>query len=276
MRHVDIVAEIGINHNGSIETALEMIRVAKDAGCDYVKFQKRDPDLCVPIAQRDVMRDTPWGRMSYIDYKHKIEFGRDEYDKIDALCKDIGIGWFVSVWDEASLAFAESYNPDIIKIPSALNESYALIEKTFGIGKKLIISTGMAGEQAINKLTDVLVDDDRDIIFMHSVSSYPLEDENAELSTIIELEGIGFAEVGYSDHTRGIHMAVAAVGMGATMIEKHITLDRTMWGTDQSASLEPQGLKTMVRNIRAVCNGWGLGFLQVRDCEKEAIRRLKG
>jgi len=274
MKHVDIVAEIGINHNGSLETALELIKVAKDAGCDYVKFQKRDPDLCVPVEMRDVMRDTPWGRMSYIDYKHKIEFDFEEYNQIDAYCKELGIGWFMSVWDIPSLEFAGRYNPEIIKIPSALNEDLELIFRANELCERLVVSAGMADAHAVSHMM-VVMGEATEAVLLHSVSCYPLEDKDAELSSMRQLDG-NYPYVGYSDHTKGIHMAVAAVGMGANMIEKHITLDRTMWGTDQSASLEPEGLRKMVRNIRSVCAGWGDGSLRVRECEAETIRRLKG
>ena len=265
MKHVDIVAEIGINHNGSLETALEMIKVAKDAGCDYVKFQKRDPDLCVPEDQKSVMRDTPWGRMTYIEYKHRMEFDYIDYDTIAQYCRACGMKWFMSVWDEPSLKFAESYNHEIIKIPSALNEDIKLIERASELFNLVIVSTGMLTFESFDAIYKALLCPD--FMLMHAVSAYPLEDKDANLAVLER--GL---HKGYSDHTKGIHMAVAAVGMGATMIEKHITLDRTMWGTDQSASLEPDGLRKMVRNIRSVCAGWGDGSLKVRECEKEAIK----
>lgn len=275
MKKVDIIAEIGINHNGYLDVALEMITEAWTAGCDYVKFQKRDPEICVPVSQREIQRSTPWGMMSYIDYKHKIEFGTHEFDVIDQHCKNLGIKWFCSVWDEPSLIFMMKYNPEIIKIPSALNENKDLIRSACKFVDRVIISTGMLDSNSFNyeafcDLTELSI--------LHSVSDYPLNDCDANLSTIKFLrdnlpENIA---VGYSDHTKGIHMPVAAVGMGAEIIEKHITLDRAMWGTDQAASIEPHALNKMVRNIRAVCLGWGDGSVKVRDCEAEAVRRLKG
>lgn len=274
MRHVDIIAEIGINHNGDLQTALKMMDVAAEAGCDYVKFQKRDPELCVPDKQKNVMRDTPWGRMKYIDYKKRIEFEAPDYDIIAGHAKKLRIGWFLSVWDKPSLKFAAKYKPEIIKIPSAKNEFYELIALACEAAPHVIVSTGMADSVAVDNVCAVLGEFAREYTLMHSVSCYPLEDKDAELSVMCG--ACDSDNIGYSDHTKGIHMAVAAVGMGVTMIEKHITLDRTMWGTDQAASLEPDGLKKMVRNIRSVCDGWGSGMLMVRPCEEEAYRRLKG
>jgi len=276
MRHCDIVAEIGINHNGSLETAKKLMDVAVAAGCDYVKFQKRTPALCVPEEQKGVMRETPWGRIPYLDYKERIEFSMEEYEEINRYAQKIGIEWFASVWDNPSLDFINQFDVPYIKIPSALNEKLVLIADACETGKHVIVSTGMLEDVSALALHGALYRLAQAYTLMHSVSGYPVEDHNADLSCIRGLRELKITNIGYSDHTRGIHMAVAAVGMGATMIEKHITLDRTMWGTDQAASIEPQGLEKMVRNIRGVCSGWGKGVFTVRECEAEAKRRLKG
>lgn len=270
--NIKIIAEIGINHNGDVETAKDLIDAADVAGCDYVKFQKRTPEICVPPKQRNIVKQTPWGEMTYMDYKKRMEFEALEYDQIEEYANN----WFVSVWDTESVKFIENgYDPDYYKIPSALLTDTELLRSVADTGRPVILSTGMSTTGEIETALRTLSPAHR-VMLMHSVSCYPLNDSDANLRAIETLQAFGYP-VGYSDHTRGLHMACAAVAMGVQMIEKHITLDRTMWGTDQSASLEPEALRKFVRNIRAVEAGMGNGDKEsVQECELEAKRRLRG
>jgi len=267
-----IVAEIGINHNGQINFAKLMMEKAREAGCDYVKFQKRTPELCVPDAQKNIIRETPWGKMTYLDYKKHIEFGKDDYDIID----NDGTNWFASVWDEPAVDFIEeNYNVPYYKIPSAMLTDTDLLERVADTGKPVILSTGMSTMKQIEAAFDICSSAPF-VILMHSVSAYPLEDYDSNLNMIPALQKQFGCPVGYSDHTRGLHMACAAAALGACMIEKHITLDRAMWGTDQSASVETHALPLFVRNIRAVISGMGDGQKDgVIPCERPAYARLR-
>ena len=269
---IDIIAEIGINHNGSALIAYELIEVAREAGCNYVKFQKRTPSICVPELQKNKRKMTPWGEMSYLEYKEHIEFCIDKYRFIDC-CE---LPWFASVWDIPSVDFMECNFPETpyYKIPSALLTDCELLLRASETGHAVILSTGMSTMHEIEIALNMLIAAPS-VTLMHSVSCYPLEDENANLEAIETLKTFGYP-VGYSDHTKGIHMSCAAAAMGVTMIEKHITLDRTMWGTDQSASLEPALLQHLVRNVRSIELGMGDGLKnEVQECEQEALERLR-
>ncbi len=268
---VEVIAEVGINHNGDFNLAKQLIQVALDADCDYVKFQKRTPELCVPEAQKSVERDTPWGRMTYLEYKKRIEFSSHVFQAFHYFYPGSRI--FASVWDVPSAQLMASLKPPFLKIPSAKITDLELLDACNATGIPLIISTGMSTdrevETAVNRCYDNIA------CIMHAVSAYPCEDIDSNLAMIESLHCYGFP-VGFSDHTRGLHMAAAAVAFGATMIEKHITLDRTMWGTDQSASIEPDGLKKYVRNLRAVAAGMGTGVKRVLPCEESARKKLRG
>jgi len=246
---IKIIAEIGINHNGSIEIAKKLIDIANVAGCTYVKFQKRTPDLCVPEEQKNKLRKTPWGEMRYIDYKHKIEFQKKEFDEIDDYCSKIGIKWFASVWDKPSVDFMRNYN-DISKIPSALITEYILLKYSRDNFKTLLVSTGMSVEKEIEKAVEI---GNPDVIF-HTNSSYPSKIEELNLNYISHLkEKFGSnREIGYSGHEFGLITTFATVPMGVEWIERHITLDRTMWGSDQMASVEPHGLIKLVKGVRNI------------------------
>lgn len=270
---VKIVAEIGINHNGDKNLLKQLVGVASVTHCDYVKLQKRCPDACVPEAQKGVMRDTPWGRMSYLDYKKRIELGDDEYG---FMASHSPLPWFVSVWDIESVEWlARVGATPYVKIPSAKATDIDLLLAVAETHLPVILSTGMCDIRDVHSAVDALIPCD-EMILMHSVSAYPLEDRDCNLRAMQALMDEFGYPVGYSDHTRGIHMAVAAVALGACMIEKHITIDRTIWGTDQAASLEPAGLEKMVRDIRAVEAGMGDGVVRVEECELEAKARLRG
>jgi len=244
---IQIIAEIGINHNGDLNIAKQLIEKAKGTGFDYVKFQKRSPDICVPEHKKTEMVETPWGNITYLDYKHKIEFGKEEYDQIDEYCKEIGISWFCSVWDLDSARFMLPY-ADHVKIPSALITDSDLLKYCREHFKKVIISTGMSTEDQIETAVNYAKPD----VIMHTNSSYPCPVEHLNLNYINWLQEKYNAEIGYSGHEYGLVTTFATVSLGVTWIERHVTLDRTMWGSDQLASVEPIGMLKLVKGVRAI------------------------
>lgn len=267
-----IIAEGGINHNGDIEIAKKLVDAAVFAGCDYIKWQKRNPDVCVPEEQKDKPKDTPWGEMSYLDYKKKIEFGESEFDELFAYCSD-RIKCFASVWDHDSVDFMSEYT-DIAKIPSALITNTKLCKHARDKFKTLIISTGMSDEKQITKC----VFDCKPDIVMHTNSTYPCPVEELNLRYIKYLRS-NWADlkIGYSGHEYGLTTTFAAVAMGASWIERHITLDRTMWGSDHVASIEPAGLIKLVKGIRDIETSMGNGGPRVvTGGELEKLKTLRG
>ena len=272
-----IIAEIGINHNGDLNIAKELIDIAKVAGCDVVKFQKRNPDVCVPEHQKSVMRDTPWGRMSYLEYKYKVEFDKNDYDEIDTYCKSRNIEWTASPWDLDSLNFLNQYDVPFIKIPSALLTDLDLIKQTTATGKKIIISTGMSTLQEVDDAVNAIksINKDADYAVLHCNSSYPAPNDELNLKCIETLQERYNCEVGYSGHEFGLTTTIASICMGATIIERHITLDRTMWGTDQMCSVEPQGLIKLVRGIKELNLAIGDGKKVVTETEKPIKDKLR-
>lgn len=256
-----------------MENVFSLISHAIEAGCDAVKFQKRTPELCVPAAQRDVMRDTPWGRMTYMEYRYRVELGAAEYDAIDRYCKAHGIDWFASVWDVESVKFMDQYDVPFLKIPSALLADDELILACRDTGKQLMISTGMSTMEEIDHAKELA---GPDCILMHTTSTYPCPIDQLNLMMIKTLQGMYGDRVGYSGHEVGLQTTVAAVALGAQYIERHITLDRSMWGSDQAASVEPQGLGRLVRDIRVVEQALGDGTKHIYDSENEARKRLRG
>jgi len=247
-----IIAEIGINHNGDLKIAKDLILVAKAAGCDYVKFQKRNPDICVPEEQKSKMRQTPWGEITYLEYKWRTEFGYEEYDEIDRFCKEIGINWFASVWDKSSVDFMMKYKTDlgiVMKIPSALITDSELCQYAREKADYLMISTGMSTEKEVRAC---ISECDPDVI-MHTNSTYPCPVDELNLNYIHWLKNwYPDKEIGYSGHEYGLVTTFATIPMGATWIERHITLDRDMWGSDHSASIEPSGLFKLVKGVRDI------------------------
>lgn len=274
---VFIIAEIGINHNGSLELAKKLIDGAVFAGCDAVKFQKRTPELCVPRDQWDVMRDTPWGRMSYIDYRHKVEFGVEEFSQVDAYCKSKGIYWTASCWDEESVDFMEQFQPAFYKAASASLTDHGLLRKMIDTGKPLMISTGMSTLEEIVDTVDVL--QSQNLLIAHSTSAYPCQPAELNLRMIRTLAKMYPTHpIGYSGHETGLATTWAAIAMGATFVERHITLDRAMWGSDQAASVEIPGLFRLVSNIRDIEKAMGDGIKKVYESERkqrEKLRRVK-
>ena len=269
---VKVIAEIGINHNGSLDIAKKLIDVASIAGCDYVKMQKRNPDVCVPEDQKSVMRKTPWGEMTYLDYKYKLEFGHDEYDELYHYAAEKGIGFFASVWDKDSVDFMSNYGA-IMKIPSALITDDALIKYARKNSDYLMISTGMSNEREIETAVSVCKPD----LIFHTNSAYPSPVEELNLKYIEWLANkYPYAEIGYSGHEYGLVPTFSAVAMGATWVERHITLDRTMWGSDQLASVEPIGLMKLVKGIRDIEKSMGeYGKRKVAKCEMSKRKSLR-
>lgn len=275
MNKTYIIAEIGINHNGSMEIAKKLIDVAAVAGCDAVKFQKRNPDVCVPEHQKSVMRETPWGTMSYLDYKYRVEFGKEEYDEIDRYCRDKGIAWSASPWDLDSLNFLDQYDIPFIKIPSAMLTNHDLLRESARTGKKIILSTGMSTMEEVNQAVEILKHKS-DFALLHCNSAYPAPLKDLNLSCIKTLKEAYNCEVGYSGHEFRLGTTVAAVYLGATILERHITLDRTMWGSDHLSSVEPQGLIKLVSGVRELELAFGDGVKRVTDGEKPSRKKLRG
>jgi len=249
MNHTNIIAEIGINHNGSIDRCKELIMLAKVSGCDFAKIQKRNPDVCVPEHQKSKLRKTPWGEMKYIDYKHKIEFSEKEIKELCEFSEMIGIKFFASVWDLDSVKVMSKYTK-YAKLGSASINDLELCKATREAFDFLIISTGMSTEEEIDACIEACSPD----VVMHTNSTYPCPVEELNLNYMYHLkEKIGDnVELGYSGHEYGLVTSFAAVAMGATWLERHITLDRNLWGSDQSSSIEPSGLFKLVKGIRDI------------------------
>lgn len=246
VNHVNIIAEIGINHNGDMDLCKKMIMLSKVAGCDYVKIQKRTPDLCVPENQKMKMRDTPWGKMTYIDYKKKIEFDEEQICELIEYSKSLGIEFFASVWDIPSVDLMAKYTK-IGKIPSALINDIELCKYAREKFELLIISTGMSTEEEIE---EVVKESSPDVV-MHTCSTYPSPMEELNLQYITHLKNKWMdKEIGYSGHEFGLVSTFATVALGVKWIERHITLDREMWGSDHKASVEPIGLIKLVKGVR--------------------------
>jgi hypothetical protein len=270
---VYIIAEIGINHNGDIEIAKQLMDVAVEAGCDAVKFQKRTPEICVPEEQKSIPRETPWGSMTYFEYKKRIEFEQKEFEQIDAYAKKIGIDWFASPWDVPSVDFLEGFNVPCQKIASACLTDSELLNAINKTKTTTILSTGMSSMQEIDKAVSLL--NDVPLAIAQATSTYPAEASELNLRAIQTFAEKYKVPVGYSGHERGLQVTIAAVALGATFIERHITLDRSMWGTDHSASLEPEGLKKLVRDIRIVELALGDGKKKVYESEIPIRAKLR-
>jgi N-acetylneuraminate synthase len=268
-----VLAEIGINHNGDVGVAKKLINAAHDAGADAVKFQKRTPEICVPDHQKSQMRDTPWGYISYLDYRYKVEFGQEQYEEIDAYCKSLGMSWLASSWDIPSLEFIDAFEPPAHKVPSALLTDHVLLRAIRDTGRPVILSTGMSTMEEIDAAVKVL--DLDHLLICHSTSSYPCPPEELNLKMIQTLKERFDCPVGYSGHEVGLVPSALAVAMGACLVERHVTLDRAMWGSDQAASVEPQGLRTLVKYIRVTEKSLGDGKKQVYDSERSSLDKLR-
>ncbi len=271
---VYVIGEIGINHNGEVSTALALIDQAKAAGMDAVKFQKRTPEVCTPPEQWDVERDTPWGRMTYLAYRHRVEFGEQEYRLIDDHCRRIGITWFASPWDVESVDFLAAFEPPALKVASASLTDDVLLRALRATGRTVILSTGMSTPEQIRHAVEVL--GSRNTIVCHATSTYPAPVDQLNLRMINTLQAeYPNVPVGYSGHEVGLQTTLCAVALGACVIERHITLDRAMWGSDQSASVEPEGMRRLVRDIRVLEQSLGDGVKRVYPGELTAMRKLR-
>lgn len=269
-----VVAEIGINHNGDLDIAKKMIRAASESGVDAVKFQKRTPEICVPIEEQTKMRETPWGYMTYLDYRRHVEFGEKEYQEIDDLCKELKIDWFASVWDEVSIDFLEAFNPIAYKIPSASLTDHEMIKKLISTGRPMILSTGMSTMDQIREAIALFEGCDN-LIITHTTSTYPCDPEELNLLMIPKLIEEYDFPIGYSGHEVGLIPSVISVALGACLVERHFTLDRAMWGTDQAASVEPVGMERLVKYIRVTEKSLGDGVKRVYDKELPILAKLR-
>lgn len=271
-----VVAEIGINHNGQIETAKQLINVAKGAGCDAVKFQKRTVDVVYTPEELARPRESPFGT-SNGDLKRGLEFGKAEYNKIDRYCHEVGIEWFASPWDEESVDFLMQYDIPYLKIASACATDKDLLRHCISTGKPLLVSTGMCDLPLIKQIVETIQSKRGEIACLyHCVSTYPARVDELNLLGIQTLQNeFPDIPVGYSGHEVGVATTVMAVVLGAVSVERHITLDRAMWGSDQAASLEPPGLTRLVRDIRDWEKARGDGVIKIYDSERPIEEKLR-
>lgn len=270
-----MIAEIGINHNGDIDIAKQLIDVAVNADCDAVKFQKRNPSVCVPAHQKNRIRETPWGEITYLAYKTRIEFGEKEFDIIDRYCAEKKIEWFASAWDIESQDFLSRYAFKKNKVASAMLTNIPLLEKIAKEGKVTLISTGMSTFEEVDTAVEIFKIYSCPYALLHCNSQYPTPNHLCNVRGIRTLKERYDCTVGYSGHEVGILPSILAVAMGAAIVERHITLDRAMFGTDQSASLEPRGLELLVRDCRQVHDILGTGNKTVTQKEKEIAKKLR-
>ena len=271
---VYVIAEIGLNHNGDIELAKRLIDVAADAGAQAVKFQKRTPAISTPEHMKSVMRETPWGTMTYLDYRYRVEFNREQYIEIGDYATLRGLAWFASPWDEPSVDFLEDINVVAYKVASASVTDLGLLRAMGATGKPVILSTGMSTIEQIDLAVETLGTDN--LILLHATSTYPLPAHEANLRMITTLQNrFPGVPVGYSGHETGLQISLAAVTLGAVAVERHITLDRAMWGSDHAASLEPTGLEHLVRDIRVIEEAMGDGVKRIFPGEEAPLAKLR-
>jgi N-acetylneuraminate synthase len=269
-----IIAEVGINHNGDIDIAKKIIDAAVHAGADAVKFQKRTPDVSTPLDQQTQMRETPWGYITYLEYRYKVEFNEEQYREIDRYCREKKIDWLVSVWDEPSVDFMEKFDTPAYKIPSASLTDHNLLRYVHKTGKPVILSTGMSTMEQIRRGVEMVGSEN--LIIMHCTSTYPCEPAELNLKMIGTLRReFPNNPIGYSGHEVGLIPSAVAVALGATSLERHITLDRAMWGSDQAASVEPGGFERLVKYIRVTEAALGDGVKKVYESEINSMRRLR-
>lgn len=272
-----LIGEIGINHNGDIKIAQRLMDAAFACGWNAIKFQKREPDIAVPEAQKNVPRETPWGKMTYLEYKKRIEFGRKEYDFIDEYCRQKPIAWSASPWDLPSLEFLMKYDLPFLKIPSAMLTNDDLLQAAAKSGKTMIVSTGMSTLDEIDHAVDILEKHtDGNYILMHTNSSYPTKNDELNLSMIHTLRERYKCLVGYSGHELDLMPSVIAAAFGACVIERHITLDREMWGTDQAASVSISGMVALRARINTVAEMMGTGKKILSESELAVRKKLRG
>jgi len=270
---VYVIAEIGLNHNGSVDIAKQLIDVAVEAGAQAVKFQKRTPEISTPEHMKATPRETPWGTMTYLEYRYRVEFEQEQYSEIDRYCKSVGVDWFASPWDEPSVDFLESMNVVAYKIASASVTDLGMLSKIKETGKPVILSTGMSTIEQIDKAVETLGKEN--LSLMHATSTYPLPPEEANIRRITTLKERYGVPVGYSGHETGLQISIAAVALGAVSVERHITMDRAMWGSDHGASLEPKGFVSLVRDIRILEQAMGDGVKRIYPGELAPLSKLR-
>jgi len=274
---VFMIAEIGINHNGSLGIAKKLVDAAFACNWQCVKFQKRTPDLCVPEDQKNVLRDTPWGRITYLDYRYKVEFGHDEYSYIDRYCREKPLYWTASVWDIPSLEFILTYDVPFIKIPSAKLTDHELLKLASQSDKPVVLSTGMSTIEEVDGAVEVLEKhSEGNYILMHTNSAYPTPVEELNLRVINYLRDRYTCIVGYSGHEHGLEPSVIAVSLGAKIIERHITLDHNMWGSDHASSLEILAMDMLYKRIKEIDSVLGDGVKRVTETELKSRKKLRG
>lgn len=272
-----LIAEIGINHNGDLQIAKKLIDAANACAWDCVKFQKREPDIAVPEKQKSVMKDTPWGKMTYLEYKKRIEFGKKEYDYIDLYCREKPIAWSASPWDIPSLNFLLDYDIPFIKIASASNMNSDMLRLACESGKPLLVSTGMSTLEELDKIVEFLEKYSAgNYILMHTNSAYPTPIKELNLRMITTLKDRYHCLVGYSGHEIDLEPTVVAVSLGAKVLERHVTLDRDMWGTDQQASLSVTAMAMLHGRIKEILNMLGSGEKVLTETEKEMRVKMRG
>jgi N-acetylneuraminate synthase len=267
-----VVAEIGINHNGDIEIAKKLIDVAAAAGCDAVKFQKRTVEVVYSKTELDRPRESPFGETNG-ELKRGLEFSREQYAAIDRHCREQDVVWFASPWDEASVDFLEEFNVPAHKVASASLTDDNLLKHMRSTKRPIILSTGMSTMEQIEHAVSVL--GTKDLILLHATSTYPASYDELNLRVIPVLAERFKVPVGYSGHETGLPSSVAAVALGAVMVERHITLDRAMWGSDQAASLEPNGVTRLVRDIRLIETAFGDGKKRLLERERPIMEKLR-
>jgi len=270
---VYVIGEIGLNHNGDVEIAKRLIDVAAVAGVQAVKFQKRTPEISTPEHMKQVPRETPWGTMTYLEYRYRVEFDRDQYAEIGAYADSRGLDWYASPWDEPAVDFLEDLDVVAHKVASASVTDLGLLRRLRDTGKPIILSTGMSTIEQIDRAVEVLGTDR--LVMLHATSTYPLPAEEANLLMIPTLKERYGVPIGYSGHEPGLQISLAAVAMGAVAVERHITLDRAMWGSDHAASLEPHGLMSLVRDIRIIGTARGDGVKRVFPGELAPLSKLR-
>ncbi|MDG6218595.1 MAG: N-acetylneuraminate synthase family protein [Candidatus Thermoplasmatota archaeon] len=271
-----MIGEVGINHNGDIQIAKKLMDAVFACNWDCVKFQKRNPDVCVPDNQKGKMRETPWGMMTYLDYKYKVEFDKYEYDYIDDYCKEKPIDWTASVWDIDSLNFIMNYEVPFIKIPSAMLTNLELLKEAAKTNVTLIISTGMSTIDEIDIAVNLITKYGDKPIIMHTNSSYPTPHSEINLNLIPVLKERYDCTIGYSGHEYGLEPTVIAVALGAKIIERHITLSHDLWGTDQKSSLEVHAMSMLQKRTCDISNMLGSKVKEVTPSELPVREKLRG
>lgn len=271
---IPVIAEIGINHNGDLDIAFSLIKLAHEAGCAAVKFQKRTVDIVYPTEVLNSPRDSPWGSTQR-DQKQALEFSESDYREIARYCKELGIEWTASAWDEESLDFVEAFSPPFHKAASAMLTNIPFLEKLSALGRPTVLSTGMSTWKEVDSAVEIFRSSGTKALLMHTVSTYPTPEKDLNLSVIPSMVARYGLPVGYSGHEASVTPSVVAASLGASAIERHITLDRTMYGSDQSASLAENGLKQLVSSVNRIPSMMGNGIKEWAPGEQEVSEKLR-